>query len=164
MSDVSFSQGPPETVLDPEPAEVLGALEDALRTGDRDAAPQSVPLDAGPRRSSPGPAGGRQADQKHEAQHRDPCVVSVVAGNGRAPAGGGARGGAQQIEGPAHFRSAPQCVSGRITLERPLTGVKNRPPPGLQAGEVIQIIDVRRPPRRFTWFQRGDAVSRRTRR
>jgi len=38
MSDVSFSQGPPETVLDPEPAEVLGALEDALRTGDRDAA------------------------------------------------------------------------------------------------------------------------------
>ena len=38
MSDVSFSQGPPETVLDPEPAEVLGALEDALKTGDRDAA------------------------------------------------------------------------------------------------------------------------------
>jgi hypothetical protein len=37
MSDVSFSQGPPETVLDPEPDEVLGALDDALKTGDRDA-------------------------------------------------------------------------------------------------------------------------------
>jgi Protein of unknown function (DUF3151) len=37
MSDVSFSQGPPETVLDPEPDEVLGALDDALKAGDRDA-------------------------------------------------------------------------------------------------------------------------------
>ena len=37
MSDVSFSQGPPETVLDPEPNELLGALDDALKTGDRDA-------------------------------------------------------------------------------------------------------------------------------
>ena len=37
MSDVSFSQGPPETVLEPEPAEVLGALEDALKSGDRNA-------------------------------------------------------------------------------------------------------------------------------
>ena len=35
MSDVSFSQGPPETVLDPEPDEILAALEDAA--GDRDA-------------------------------------------------------------------------------------------------------------------------------
>jgi len=35
MSDVSFSQGPPETLLDPEPAEVLTALADAA--GDRDA-------------------------------------------------------------------------------------------------------------------------------
>jgi hypothetical protein len=34
MSDVSFSEGPPETVLDPEPDEVLAALEAA---GDRDA-------------------------------------------------------------------------------------------------------------------------------
>jgi len=37
MSDVSFSQGPPETVLDPEPDEVMGALDDALKAGDRDA-------------------------------------------------------------------------------------------------------------------------------
>jgi len=35
MSDVSFSQGPPETVLDPEPDEVLAALRDA--SGKRDA-------------------------------------------------------------------------------------------------------------------------------
>jgi hypothetical protein len=35
MSDVSFSQGPPETVLDPEPDEVRAALEAAA---DRDAA------------------------------------------------------------------------------------------------------------------------------
>ena len=34
MSDVSFSQGPPETVLDPEPDEVRMALEGAT---DRDA-------------------------------------------------------------------------------------------------------------------------------
>jgi hypothetical protein len=34
MSDVSFSQGPPETVLDPEPDEVLTALD---RAADRDA-------------------------------------------------------------------------------------------------------------------------------
>ena len=33
MSDVSFSQGPPETVLDPEPDEVHAALAAA---GDRD--------------------------------------------------------------------------------------------------------------------------------
>jgi len=37
MSDVSFSSGPPETVLDREPDEVLSALADALATGDRDA-------------------------------------------------------------------------------------------------------------------------------
>jgi len=37
MSDVSFSQGPPETVLDPEPDEVMSALDDALKAGDRDA-------------------------------------------------------------------------------------------------------------------------------
>ena len=37
MSDVSFSSGLPETVLDPEPDEVLGALDDALKAGDRDA-------------------------------------------------------------------------------------------------------------------------------
>lgn len=35
MSDVSFNQGPPETVLDPEPDEVRAALADA--GGDRDA-------------------------------------------------------------------------------------------------------------------------------
>jgi len=35
MSDVSFSQGPPETVLDPESDEVLAALRDA--SGKRDA-------------------------------------------------------------------------------------------------------------------------------
>ena len=34
MSDVSFSQGPPETVLDPEPDEILAALVDAA--GNRD--------------------------------------------------------------------------------------------------------------------------------
>ena len=37
MSDVSFSSGLPETVLDPEPDEVLTALADALEAGDRDA-------------------------------------------------------------------------------------------------------------------------------
>ena len=37
MSDVSFSSGLPETVIDPEPDEVLGALDDALKAGDRDA-------------------------------------------------------------------------------------------------------------------------------
>jgi len=37
MSDVSFSSGVPETVLEPEPDEVMGALADALKTGDRDA-------------------------------------------------------------------------------------------------------------------------------
>jgi hypothetical protein len=37
MSDISFSSGLPETVLDPEPDQVLGALADALKTGDRDA-------------------------------------------------------------------------------------------------------------------------------
>jgi len=34
MSDVSFSSGLPETVIDPEPDEVLGALDDALKAGD----------------------------------------------------------------------------------------------------------------------------------
>jgi len=37
MSDVSFSSGVPETVLDREPEDVLSALEDALKAGDRDA-------------------------------------------------------------------------------------------------------------------------------
>ena len=37
MSDVSFSSGVPETVLDPEPDELLGALDDAVAAGDRDA-------------------------------------------------------------------------------------------------------------------------------
>ena len=37
MSDVSFSSGPPETVIDREPDEILGALADALQTGDRNA-------------------------------------------------------------------------------------------------------------------------------
>ena len=37
MSDVSFSQGPPETVLEPEPAEVRTALAEALASGERDA-------------------------------------------------------------------------------------------------------------------------------
>jgi hypothetical protein len=37
MSDVSFSSGLPETVLEPEPDDILGALADALEAGDRDA-------------------------------------------------------------------------------------------------------------------------------
>jgi hypothetical protein len=37
MSDVSFSQGPPETVLDPEPDELRAALGEAVATGERDA-------------------------------------------------------------------------------------------------------------------------------
>ena len=37
MSDVSFSSGLPETVLEPEPDEVRAAVATALRTGDRDA-------------------------------------------------------------------------------------------------------------------------------
>jgi hypothetical protein len=37
MSDVSFSQGPPETVLEPEPEEVRTALDDAVASGERDA-------------------------------------------------------------------------------------------------------------------------------
>jgi len=37
MSDVSFSSGVPETVLDREPEDVLGALDDALKARDRDA-------------------------------------------------------------------------------------------------------------------------------
>jgi len=37
MSDVSFSQGPPETVLDPEPDDVRAALAEALAAGGRDA-------------------------------------------------------------------------------------------------------------------------------
>ncbi|HEY8543522.1 MAG TPA: DUF3151 family protein [Acidimicrobiales bacterium] len=34
---VSFSSGPPETVLDPEPAEARAALDEALGAGDREA-------------------------------------------------------------------------------------------------------------------------------
>ena len=37
MSDISFSEGPPETVLDPEPADVRAALADALASNQRDA-------------------------------------------------------------------------------------------------------------------------------
>jgi hypothetical protein len=37
MSDVSFSHGPPETVLDPEPDDVRAALEAALASNQRDA-------------------------------------------------------------------------------------------------------------------------------
>ncbi|MBV9411946.1 MAG: DUF3151 domain-containing protein [Acidimicrobiia bacterium] len=37
MSDISFTQGPPETVLDPEPADLRSALEDAVASGQRDA-------------------------------------------------------------------------------------------------------------------------------
>src|SRR5436305_10862489 len=37
MSDISFSQGPPETVLDPEPDDVRAALADALASNERDA-------------------------------------------------------------------------------------------------------------------------------
>ena len=37
MSDVSFSQGPPETVLDPEPDDLRAALAEALAAGGRDA-------------------------------------------------------------------------------------------------------------------------------
>jgi hypothetical protein len=37
MSDISFSsQGPPETVLDPEPASSTAALDAAVATGERD--------------------------------------------------------------------------------------------------------------------------------
>jgi hypothetical protein len=36
MSDVSFSQGPPETVLDPEPDDLRAALAEALAAGGRD--------------------------------------------------------------------------------------------------------------------------------
>jgi hypothetical protein len=35
MSDVSFSQGPPETVLDPEPEEARTALAEAVAAGGR---------------------------------------------------------------------------------------------------------------------------------
>ena len=37
MSDISFSEGPPETVLDPEPDDVRAALADALASNQRDA-------------------------------------------------------------------------------------------------------------------------------
>ena len=38
MSDISFSsQGPPETVLEPEPQDALTALAEAVATGQRDA-------------------------------------------------------------------------------------------------------------------------------
>jgi len=37
MSDVSFTQGPPETVLDPESDDLRSALEEAVASGQRDA-------------------------------------------------------------------------------------------------------------------------------